>query len=131
VYGTDLHHYRLFRRLLPFARHLPVSVTFVLSAILSLPLYIAFNTALALLRLRQRGQLPPYRLYVFTVENIEYKSYRSILLNLFDQLHPQYQSEHSVDEVQRWFTDNQFEHLVVVESVGMVGIRGTRKSPQG
>jgi ubiquinone/menaquinone biosynthesis C-methylase UbiE len=127
VYGTDLHHYRMFRHLMPFARHLPVSMTFALSAMLALPLYLGFNTALALLRLQYGKQPPPYRLFAFTVENIEYKTYRSILLNLFDQLHPKYQSEHSVDEVRQWFLQNGFENLTVVESIGMVGIRGSKK----
>jgi SAM-dependent methyltransferase len=127
VYGTDLHHYRMFRRFLPFARHLPVSLTFAISAMLAAPLYFGFNGALGLLRLRHGNQPPPYRFLGFTVENIEYKTYRSISLNLFDQLHPKYQSEHSVDEVRGWFLKNGFEDLVVVESIGMVGIRGSKK----
>lgn len=127
VYGKDLHHYRLFRRFLPFTRHLPVSVTYLVSALLAAALYIAFNGALAVVRVSQRHRKPPYRFMGFTVENIDYKSYRSILLNLFDQLHPRYQSEHSIDEVQGWFRGNGFHETVVVESIGMVGIRGTKK----
>jgi SAM-dependent methyltransferase len=126
VYGRNLHHYRLFRRLLPFARHLPVYLTYLLSALLAGFLYLGFNSALFLVRMLYRNNNPPYRFLGFTIENINYKSYRSILLNLFDQLHPRFQSEHSVDEVQAWFAANGFCDTVVTESIGMVGIRGTK-----
>jgi ubiquinone/menaquinone biosynthesis C-methylase UbiE len=127
VYGKDLHHYRLFRRLLPFARHLPVYVTYLLSVVLAAFLYVGFNAALFLVRMFHRNQNSPYRFLNFTIENIGYKSYRSILLNLFDQLHPRFQSEHSVDEVQAWFAANGFRDTVIMESVGMVGIRGMKR----
>jgi SAM-dependent methyltransferase/uncharacterized protein YbaR (Trm112 family) len=127
VYGKDLHHYRLFRRLLPFARHLPVYVTYLLSAVLAAFLYVGFNAALFIVRMLHRNQNPPYRFFNFTIENISYKSYRSILLNLFDQLHPRFQSEHSIDEVQAWFVANGFRDTVTMESVGMVGIRGIKR----
>ena len=127
VYGKDLHHYRLFRKLLPFTRHMPVYITYLISALLAIPLYVAFNGALLMIRIKNRNQEPPYRFLGFTVESIGYKTYRSILLNLFDQLHPRYQSEHSVDEVQHWFTSNNLGQTIVVESVGMVGIRGIKK----
>ena len=127
VYGKDLHHYRLFRRLLPFTRRLPASATYLVSVLLSGILFIAFNAALFVVRLLQGNRKPPYRFMGFTVENIDYKSYRSILLNLFDQLHPHYQSEHSIDEVQAWFVSNGFHDTVIVESIGMVGIRGTKQ----
>jgi hypothetical protein len=48
-------------------------------------------------------------------------------LNLFDQLHPRFQSEHSVDEVQAWFAANGFRDTTIMESVGMVGIRGIKR----
>jgi len=126
VYGKDRHHYRLFRHLLPFTRHLPVYVTYFLSALIAAPLYIAFNTALLLVRGLYSYKKPPYRFLGFGIEDISYKSYGSILLNLFDQLHPRYQTEHSIDEVHGWFAANGFQQTVVVESIGMVGIRGVK-----
>lgn len=126
VYGVDRHHYRLFRHFLPFTPHLPVSVTYLLSAALAVPLFVAFNGALFIIRALHKHKRPPYWFLGFTVENISYKSYRSIVLNLFDQLHPKFQSEHSVAEVQEWFKSNGFGETVVTELVGMVGIRGLK-----
>lgn len=128
VYGKDLHHYRLFRHLLPFAHRFPLIVNYVLSAIIAAPLYLAFNGTLALVRVRKRGDRPPYKIIGFSIENTRPKSFRSILLNLFDQLHPRFQTEHSVQEVRAWFEENGFESLVVTESKGgMTAVRGTRR----
>ena len=75
----------------------------------------------------QRGnEKPPYRFLGFSIENTTYKTYSSIVLNLFDQLHPEFQSEHSVEEVKGWFELNGFESIVVTESSGMVGVRGIK-----
>jgi SAM-dependent methyltransferase len=126
VYGKDRHHYRLFRRLFPFARHLPVSLIYLMSVVLALPLFFAFNGALFMVRTLHRNENPPYRFLGFMIENLNYKSYGSIALNLFDQLHPPYQSTHTVDEVQQWFKSNGFCETVVTESIGMVGIRGIK-----
>jgi SAM-dependent methyltransferase len=126
VYGKDRHHYRLFRHFLPFAPRLPVSLIYLLAAVLALPLFLAFNGALFMVRALHKNEKPPYRFLGFMIENIGYKSYGSIVLNLFDQLHPRYQSEHTVDEVQEWFKSNGFRETVVTESVGMVGIRGIK-----
>lgn len=127
VYGTDLHHYRLLRRLLPFTRFMPAFPTYLLAAFLACFLYVGFNLALVLIRIASATSKPPYRVLGFCIENIEHKSYQSILLNLFDQLHPRFQSEHSVDEVQDWFHSNDFPSTVVLENVGMVGIRGRKR----
>ena len=54
----------------------------------------------------------------FSIENTTYKTYSSIVLNLFDQLHPEFQSEHSVEEVKGWFELNGLESIVVTESSG-------------
>jgi SAM-dependent methyltransferase len=126
VYGKDLHHYRLLRRLMPFARHLPPQLIYVLSSLMAIPVYFGFNAALLLVRLLYRNQKPPYRLFGFTVESSKHQSYRSILLTMFDQLHPHYQSEHTVDEVRGWFLTNGLGDIEVVESIGMVGIRGIK-----
>lgn len=129
VYGKDLHHYRLFRHLLPFAHRLSPTVNYVLSAILAVPLYLAFNGILALVRARKRRERPPYRVLGFSIENTRPKSFRSIVLNLFDQFHPRFQTEHSVQEVRAWFEENGFEDLVVTESTGgMTAVRGTRRA---
>jgi SAM-dependent methyltransferase len=116
LYGTELNHYRLFRHLLPFAHRLPAPVVYALSAILAVPLYLAFNLILAGLRLASRGAPPPYRFLGFTMENLGYKTYAAVLLNLFDQLHPRYQHEHAVDEVRRWFEDEGLVEIVVTEA---------------
>ena len=126
VYGNTLHHYRIFRRLIPFSPKLPPSVNYALSAILALPLYVAFNTVLLVTRVfASRGE-PPHRLFGFAFENVEHKSYFSIVLNLFDQLHPEFQREHSVEEVRQWFEENGFTDVVTTEDVGMVEMRGTK-----
>lgn len=129
VYGKDLHHYRVFRHLLPFARRLPPSIIYILSASLAVPLYVAFNTSLVMVKALRENEKPPYKFLGFSIENTTYKTYSSIVLNLFDQLHPEFQSEHSVEEVKGWFKLNGFESIVVTESSGMVGVRGIRKLP--
>ena len=126
VYSKDLHHYRLLRRLMPFARHLPVACTYFLATLVAVPAYLAFNTALFLVRLMYHNRKPPYRFLGFEIENTRSQSYRGILLNIFDQIHPHYQSEHSVDEVRGWFTANGLSDVTIVESVGMVGVRGIK-----
>jgi SAM-dependent methyltransferase len=126
VYSKDLHHYRLLRRLMPFARHLPVAATYFLATLVAIPVYLAFNTALFLVRRMYHGQKPPYRFCGFTIENTRYQSYRGILLNIFDQIHPQYQSEHTIDEVRGWFLASGLSDITVVESIGMVGVRGIK-----
>ena len=128
LYGTELNHYRIFRHLLPFAHWLPTRVVYALSAALALPLYAGFNVALALLRLRSAGKPPPYRLLGFTVEDLRPKSYRAILLNLFDQLHPRYQREHSVAEVRSWFEEEGFDEIATTEATN-TALRGTKRPP--
>jgi len=129
VYGKDRHHYRLFRHLLPFAHRFPPTVNYLVSAILAVPLYLAFNGILAWVRAWKHRKQPPYRILGFSIENTRPKSFRSILLNLFDQLHPMFQTEHSVREVRAWFEENGFEDLVVTESTGgMTAVRGTRRA---
>lgn len=129
VYGKDLHHYRLFRHLLPFAHRFPPTVNYLLSLILGVPLYLAFNGILVLVRAWRRYERPPYRILGFSIENTRPKSFRSIVLNLFDQLHPRFQTEHSVQEVRAWFEESGFEEVVVTESTGgMTAVRGTRRA---
>lgn len=128
VYGKDFQHYRIFRHLLPFAHYLPPVANYVLAGILAVPLYFAFNSILFCARTFTSQKQPPYKVLWFTFENIEHKTYFSIVLNLFDQLHPRFQTEHSVDEVSEWFHTNDFRDIVVTESVGMVAIRGIRAS---
>jgi len=128
VYGKDINHYRMFRHLLPFAHRLPVPFVYFLSALIAVPLYTGFNLALWAIRTFKRGQPPPYRVGAFTVEDASHKSYRSIVLNLFDQLHPQFQSEHSVEEVRSWFSSNGFADVVFTETIGMVAARGVKKA---
>ena len=115
---------------MPFARHLPVACTYFLATLVAVPAFLAFNTALFLVRLMYHHRKPPYRFLGFEIESTRPQSYRGILLNIFDQIHPHYQSEHSVDEVRGWFTANGLSDMTVVESVGMVGLRGI-KSRQG
>ena len=127
VYGKGLHHYRLFRHLLPFAHRLPITMNYIIAAVLAVPLYVAFNSLLFGVRTFKSGEAPPYRVLGFSVENTGYKTYFSILLNLFDQLHPRFQTEHSVDEVKEWFQTEGFHEISVTESTGMVALRGTRR----
>ena len=127
VYGTTLHHYRLFRRLLPFSRHLPPVLNYLLSSVIAVPLYVIFNVGLFCVRLMRGKQSPPYAVLGFSIENIEYKSYPSIVLNLFDQLHPRYQREHSVGEIQRLFESSGFTRIEATNVVGMVEMRGVKE----
>jgi hypothetical protein len=117
----------MFRHLLPWAHRLPTPVVYAMSAVIALPLYVGFNTMLGYVRTFRQGP-PPHRVAIFTVEDSSPKSYKSILLNLFDQLHPASQTEHSVDEVLGWFTANGFRDMVVTESIGMVAVRGVKGS---
>jgi SAM-dependent methyltransferase len=126
VYGKDINHYRMFRHLLPGVHRLPTGMVYALSAAIGVPLYIGFNTILWWVRTFRKGP-PPHRVSVFTVEDSSHKSYKSIVLNLFDQLHPQWQSEHSVDEVLSWFDSEGFGDVVVTESIGMVAVRGVKR----
>jgi SAM-dependent methyltransferase len=127
VYGKDVNHYRMFRHLLPGVHRLPTGMVYALSAAIGVPLYIGFNTMLWWVRTFRKGP-PPHRVFIFTVEDSSHKSYKSIVLNLFDQLHPKSQSEHSVDEVLSWFQTNGFGEVVVTESIGMVAARGVKHS---
>jgi SAM-dependent methyltransferase len=128
VYGATRHHYRLMRHLLPFAPRLPTRVTYLLAGLLALPLYAAFNATLLGVRgWRRLGQEGPYVILGFAIEDIEHKSYRSIVLNLFDQLHPKYQHEHTVDEVRHWFDSNGFGEVVATNTIGMVEMRGVKR----
>jgi ubiquinone/menaquinone biosynthesis C-methylase UbiE len=127
VYGKDVNHYRMFRHLLPGVHKLPTSMVYLLSALIALPLYVGFNTMLWWVRTFRKGP-PPHRVFVFTVEDASHKSYKSIVLNLFDQLHPQSQTEHSVEEVLSWFENNGFRDVVVTESIGMVAAHGVKRS---
>lgn len=128
VYGKMRHHYRMMRHLLPFAPKLPVPVTLLLAATLALPLYAGFNGVLLGVRATVARRGPgPYRVLGFEIENVEPKSYRSILLNIFDQLHPKFQHEHSAEEVASWFERNGFRDIVPTNTVGMIEMRGTRR----
>jgi hypothetical protein len=130
VYSNDLHHYRLIRRLLPFARYLPPTANYILSALLAIPLFVVFNTVLFLVRLLRGNQQPPYAILGFKIENTDPKSYSSIVLNIYDQLHPRFQTEHSIDEVEGWFVSNGFEEVVATEAGGgMSAARGVRRAP--
>lgn len=128
LYGTELNHYRVFRHLLPFAHALPTPVVYAFSALLAVPLYVAFNLTLTGLRLRFRKRPPPYRFLGFTMENLGYKSYAAILLNLFDQLHPRYQHEHSVQDVRQWLAQADFYDIVVTEASN-TALRATKGPP--
>ena len=128
VYGTDVNHYRMFRHFLPFAHKLPLPLLYLLSGLIALPLYAGFNSILLAIRTLKKGTAPPHRVGPFTVEDASHKSYKSILLNLFDQLHPQFQSEHSVEEVLQWFQASGFGETVVTESIGMVAVRGVKRA---
>jgi ubiquinone/menaquinone biosynthesis C-methylase UbiE/uncharacterized protein YbaR (Trm112 family) len=127
VYGKDVNHYRMFRHLMPWAHKLPLPALYALTAALAIPLYVGFNSMLWAVRTFRKGP-GPHRMLMFTVEDSSPKSYKSIVLNLFDQLHPKAQSEHSVEEVLDWFRASGFEDVVVTESIGMVAVRGV-KSP--
>ena len=127
VYGTDINHYRMFRHLLPWAHKLPTPLVYAMSALIALPLYLGFNLMLWYVRTFRKGP-PPHRVAMFTVEDSSSKSYKSILLNLVDQLHPDSQSEHSVEEVIGWFTANGFGDTVVTEHIGMVAVRGVKQT---
>src|SRR5437762_13452880 len=72
-------------------------------------------------------QSTPFAVLGFSIENIEYKSYPSIVLNLFDQLHPRYQREHSVGEIQRLFESSGFTRIEATNVVGMVEMRGVKE----
>ena len=126
VYGKMLHPYRVFRRLLPFSSRLPLMLNYVLASVISVPLYAAFNGVLFCVRLTARRQRPPYTVLGFSIENIDRKSYRAIVLNVFDQLHPVYQREHSAEEVEGWFQSNGFKDIVATNVVGMVEMRGVK-----
>jgi len=126
VYGKDLQHYRVFRHLLPFAHYFPPLLNYIISAILAVALYVVFNSILFVVRSFNSQKRSHYRILRFGINNIEYKSYSSVLLNLFDQLHPKFQTEHSVDEVKWWFKSNGFSEIVVTESIGMVAMRGIK-----
>ena len=128
VYGKDVNHYRMFRHLLPWAHKLPLPLLYALSSLIGVPLYIGFGSVLWALRTFRGGTPPPYRIGPFTAEDISHKSYKSIVLNLFDQLHPQFQSEHSVEEVLGWFESAGFVETSVTESIGMVAVRGIKKA---
>ena len=125
VYGKDVNHYRMFRHFLPWAHKLPTPLVYAMSALIALPLYVGFNTMLWYVRTVKKGP-PPHRVAMFTVEDSSPKSYKSILLNLFDQLHPDSQSEHSVEEVVGWFSANGFGDTAVTEHIGMVAVRGVK-----
>jgi SAM-dependent methyltransferase len=127
VYSTALHHYRLFRRFLPFTPHLPPLANYLLAGLIAVPLYAVFNGILAGVRVARRHTPPPYRVLGFDIEDISHKSYRSIVLNLFDQLHPKFQREHSPEEVRQWFESNDFETIVATNVVGMVEMRGVKR----
>jgi len=129
VYSIARHHYRVFRHLLPFAPKLPTWATYALASFIAVPLFVGFNGILLLVRTTRGNQPPPYSVMGFSIEDIEHKSYRSILLNLFDQLHPKYQHEHSVEEVAQWFARNGFVDVVPTNVVGMVEMRGVKRSP--
>jgi SAM-dependent methyltransferase len=127
VYGKDLNHYRMFRHFMPWAHKLPLPLLYGLSGLIALPLYAGFNSILWAIRSLTHGSAPPHRVGPFTVEDVSHKSYKSILLNLFDQLHPQFQSEHTVEEVLGWFESCDFGATVVTESIGMVAVRGIKR----
>ena len=127
VYGKDVNHYRMFRHLLPWAHKLPTPLVYAMSALIALPLYLGFNLMLWHVRTFRKDP-PPHRVAIFTVEDSSPKSYKSILLNLFDQLHPDSQSEHSVEEVIGWFSANGFADTVVTEHIGMVAVRGVKQA---
>ena len=126
VYGKDINHYRMFRHFLPWAHRLPTPLVYALSAIIAVPLFVGFNVMLWYVRTFRQGP-PPHRVAMFTVEDSSHKSYKSIVLNLFDQLHPQSQTEHSVDEVLGWYSANGFHNMVVTEHIGMVAVRGDKR----
>ena len=69
---------------------------------------------------------PPYNVLGFAIHNIQPKSYSSIVLNVFDQLHPQYQREHSKEEMQAMYENNGFVDVVATKTVGMVEMRGVK-----
>ena len=127
-YSTDLHHYRLFRRLLPFARYLPQGAIYVLSGLIAAPLFIAFNSILFYIRTLRKSDKPPYKLLGFSFENIDHKSFLSIPFNLFDRLHPKFRFEHTVAELKEWFETSGFQDLVVTESVGMSAVYGVKSA---
>jgi SAM-dependent methyltransferase len=126
VYGKDVNHYRMFRHLLPWAHRLPTPFVYAISALIAVPLYLGFNGSLWYVRTFRTGP-GPHRVAIFTVEDSSPKSYKSIVLNLFDQLHPHAQSEHSVEEVLGWFSANGFHEMVVTEHIGMVAVRGVKR----
>jgi SAM-dependent methyltransferase len=132
VYGKDLHPYVRMRHALPFVRRLPVSVVFGIALLMAGPLYVAFNGALFLSRALRRDGRAPRRLLGFLLSDTRYRSFGRILLNIFDELHPRYHSEHTVEEVQAWFHANGFGDTVVTESGrGMVGVRGIKTTAAG
>jgi len=124
LYSKDFHHYRLFRKLLPFAHRLPPIVNYAIAGLVSIPLYTIFNGTLWMVR-RKRSS-PPYTWFGYTFEDAEHKSYLSILLNVFDQLVPTFQREYSVPEVLEWFNSSGFHNVTVTERIGMTAVRGVK-----